>query len=116
MLDHAWSYQCTVIPKDWDAVDVDQECLLLLEERLFETSARAGAAGHYQWGLDAGSHQNDWDPYANRPSHWNHGDRDGSESEMQVCMPNSLTCHTLTPITIAGSIVYKMGGGTSRQN
>ncbi|KAI0684260.1 hypothetical protein BC835DRAFT_1293395, partial [Cytidiella melzeri] len=31
-------------------------------------------AGWYQWGLDAGEHQESWDPYAGLPSHWNHGD------------------------------------------
>jgi hypothetical protein len=52
---------------------------------VFETSKRAGKAGHYQWGLDAGIHQNEWDPYAGRPTHWNADGSDGSESELQVC-------------------------------
>ena len=53
-------------------------------QAMFETSMRAGQAGHYQWGLDAGPHQNDWSPYDNRPAHWNRDDRDGSESELMV--------------------------------
>ncbi|GLB45355.1 hypothetical protein LshimejAT787_2200180 [Lyophyllum shimeji] len=48
-----------------------------------EVSLRAGIAGHYQWGLDAGDHQDDWDPYAGIPEHWNHNDRDGSDTELE---------------------------------
>ncbi|KAJ7679983.1 hypothetical protein B0H17DRAFT_897559, partial [Mycena rosella] len=51
---------------------------------LFENSCQAGRAGNEQWGLDAGPHQDDWSPYTHIPSHWNHGDRDESESENQV--------------------------------
>jgi len=82
ILQQAWSHQCNSLPKN--QVDVDQECLLMLEEAMFEISARAGPAGHYQWGLDAGPHQNNWDSYFGRPEHWNHGDREGDESELQV--------------------------------
>ncbi|KAG1888421.1 hypothetical protein F4604DRAFT_1532189, partial [Suillus subluteus] len=43
---------------------------------LFKKSAQSGSAGNYQWGLrlDAGNHQDGWDPYAGLPSHWNHED------------------------------------------
>ncbi|KAG1745694.1 hypothetical protein EDB19DRAFT_1632070, partial [Suillus lakei] len=55
--------------------DVDLECLSAFEQRLFEKSAQSGSAGNFQWGLDAGNHQDSWDPYAGLPSHWNHEDR-----------------------------------------
>ncbi|KAG1783063.1 hypothetical protein EV702DRAFT_945564, partial [Suillus placidus] len=54
--------------------DVDLECLSVFEQRLFKKLARSGSAGNYQWGLDAWSHQDGWDPYAGLPSHWNHED------------------------------------------
>ncbi|KAF8185366.1 hypothetical protein K438DRAFT_1436931, partial [Mycena galopus ATCC 62051] len=56
--------------------DVDRECLGYFEERLFENSKRAGQAGNHQWGLDAGAHQDRWNPYADIPYEWNHEDRD----------------------------------------
>lgn len=40
----------------YTAVDVDRECLSILEERLFNT-------GEEDWGLDAGEHQDGWNPY-----------------------------------------------------
>ncbi|KZP27480.1 hypothetical protein FIBSPDRAFT_730615 [Athelia psychrophila] len=49
-------------------VDVDGECLADLEHLLFENSAAAGLAGNQQWGLDAGPHQHNWDPYVHFPS------------------------------------------------
>jgi len=42
----------------------------------------AGIAGHYQWGLDAGGHQ-DWNTYASMQD-LNHGDRAGSDAELEV--------------------------------
>ncbi|KAJ6516560.1 hypothetical protein C8R47DRAFT_960861 [Mycena vitilis] len=61
-------------------------CLNVFEERLFEYSLAAGRAGNQQWGLDAGPHQDNWNPYANIPAHWNHDDRENeSESELEVC-------------------------------
>ncbi|KAF5378138.1 hypothetical protein D9615_007524 [Tricholomella constricta] len=38
------------VPSVWTDVDVDRECLDLLEEQMFEISSQAGIAGHYQWG------------------------------------------------------------------
>ncbi|KAJ7829067.1 hypothetical protein B0H14DRAFT_2366813, partial [Mycena olivaceomarginata] len=35
-------------------------------------------------GLDVGPHQDGWCPYQNIPVHWNHDDREESESELQV--------------------------------
>ncbi|KAG1718478.1 hypothetical protein EDB19DRAFT_1837982 [Suillus lakei] len=44
---------------------------------------------NHQRGLDAGNHQDSWDPYAGLPSHWNHedrneGDPDYDENELEV--------------------------------
>ncbi|KAG2156784.1 uncharacterized protein EDB93DRAFT_1307406, partial [Suillus bovinus] len=55
--------------------DVDLECLLAFEQCLFENSAQSGSAGNHQWGLDAGNHQDGWDPYARLSFHCNHEDR-----------------------------------------
>lgn len=65
-------------------IDVDQECLGLLEERMFEQSFRAGIAGHRQWGLDAGDHQECWDPYEGRPNEWVRSDYKGNLKELLV--------------------------------
>ena len=51
---------------------------------MFEQSKRVGVAGHFQWGLDAGTHQDGWDPYNMLPTEWDHGDWDGSETELKV--------------------------------
>lgn len=59
----------------WQEVDVECECLNKLEEEMFERSRAAGIAGEYQWGLDAGDHQDTWNPYNGLPDHWIHGDR-----------------------------------------
>lgn len=50
---------------------------------MFEVSNRAGVAGNFQWGLDAGDHQY-WSPYRDLPEYWNYGDRDGDDSELEV--------------------------------
>ncbi|KAI0737449.1 hypothetical protein C8Q80DRAFT_1115236, partial [Daedaleopsis nitida] len=39
------------------AVNVDGECMRILEQHMFEVSAAAREAGFFQWGLDAGDHQ-----------------------------------------------------------
>ncbi|TFK34965.1 hypothetical protein BDQ12DRAFT_580868, partial [Crucibulum laeve] len=54
--------------------DVDLECLAALEEQMFENSVAAGVAGNQQWGLDAGSHMDRWNPYSGLSSQWNHKD------------------------------------------
>ncbi|KAG1834009.1 hypothetical protein DFJ58DRAFT_750229 [Suillus subalutaceus] len=58
ILETVWSTILNQTGKSTDVIhtDVDLECL--------------------SWGLDAGNHQDDWDPYAGLPSHWNHEDRD----------------------------------------
>lgn len=69
--------------KKYQSTDVDLECLRQLEDEMFEDSARAGVAGNWQWGLDAGDHHY-WNPYEGRPEYLRPGDRDGSESELEV--------------------------------
>ena len=55
-------------------MDVKHECLAKMEEEMFECSQVAGTAGEYQWGLDAGDHQDAWNPYDGLPDHWIHTD------------------------------------------
>ncbi|KAJ7699257.1 hypothetical protein B0H17DRAFT_1129327 [Mycena rosella] len=69
VLSRAWEYQSGTLPGLWNGLDVDRECLDLLEERMFENSERAGPAGIGQWGLDAGVHQGHRYPY-NVPAPW----------------------------------------------
>ena len=84
VLQLAWELQTTASPESlWREVDVDKECLDRLEEEMFERSARAGLAGDYQWGLDAGDHQDDWNPYEGTPAEWNHNDRFENDSERE---------------------------------
>ncbi|KAG1765532.1 hypothetical protein EDD22DRAFT_880377, partial [Suillus occidentalis] len=57
MLQAAWldlqlSYDLSLMD-----IDVDLECLGILEQRMVELSAAAGAAGNEQWGKDAGAHR-----------------------------------------------------------
>jgi hypothetical protein len=91
ILDAAWTTLLEQTGRSTDVThtDVDLECLSVFEQRLFEKSAQSGSAGNYQWGLDAGNHQDGWDPYAGLPSHWNHddrneGDADYDENELEV--------------------------------
>ncbi len=67
------------------------ECLERLEEEMFERSALAGNAGDYQWGLDAGDHQDGWNPYAGTPEHWNHNDQGSGDDELHRVSLNHLT-------------------------
>jgi hypothetical protein len=70
-------------------VDIDKESLENLERWMFERSAKAGAAGNYQWGLDAGDHDR-WDPYKGLPAHWIHDDKpdleDGETDVSEICL------------------------------
>ena len=76
LLQRSWEVQVNTNFEDLplQLADVDGECIRALERRMFEQSEAAGLAGFYQWGLDAGDHQNAWDPYANIPHDWNAGD------------------------------------------
>ncbi|KAH9474264.1 hypothetical protein JR316_0013427 [Psilocybe cubensis] len=85
LIERAWIAQCTpksrrIIKK----VDVDLECLSLLEEEMFEHSICSGPAGNKPWGKDVGNHQDNWGPYQDLPSHWNGGDRDPFEHEEEL--------------------------------
>ncbi|KAG2046758.1 hypothetical protein BDR06DRAFT_977264 [Suillus hirtellus] len=83
ILQAAWlDLQLSYDPSAMD-VDVDLECLGILEQRMFELSLAAGAAGNEQWGKDAGTHQDCWNPYEGLPEHWNHGDRDPYAPEFE---------------------------------
>lgn len=86
-LESAWTHQVENVAKfaAWLEVDVERESLTQLELQMFERSDQAGASGYYQWGLDAGAHQDNWDPYLGLPAEWNHEDRNDSDSEIQVC-------------------------------
>ena len=66
----------------YDEIDVELECIMSLENFMFENSIDAGISGNYQWGLDAGDHQDLWDPYDG--GMWNIGNRIGSDSELEV--------------------------------
>ena len=85
LLQKAWKVQFSSATSILTDVDVDKDCLALLEEEMFERSARAGVAGHCQWGLDIGDHDG-WDPYQGVPGYFSHGDRAESESELQVSL------------------------------
>jgi hypothetical protein len=75
LLEMAWEIQANGdINLLWQEVDVELECLAKLEEEMFERSHAAGIAGEYQWGLDAGDHQDAWNPYDGLPYHWIHDD------------------------------------------
>jgi len=92
-LTRAWEIQVENMGSLGDDVDVDKQCLEQLEEEMFENSSRAGIAGNHQWGLDAGDHQEGWNPYLGTPEHWNHGDRPGNnDTEMQVSLFLNFVC------------------------
>lgn len=81
----AWFVQANTYSKDNFIVDVDREAVMILEKEMFEYSKESGVAGNWQWGLDAGSHQEGWVPYIGLPAAWFPGDRDSeSESEHSV--------------------------------
>ncbi len=95
LLKRAWDVQVGSNMKDdeLESVDVDAECLRVLERRLFEVSSAGGLASFYQWGLDAGDHEDRWDPYSETPRDWIIGDLHvGDEEEaLQVCYFSYLT-------------------------
>ncbi|KAG6882671.1 hypothetical protein C0992_011018 [Termitomyces sp. T32_za158] len=57
LIQRAWIVQFSGTAPHWDHVDVDAQCLDHLEEEMFEQYECASRAGNYQWGLDAGDHQ-----------------------------------------------------------
>ncbi|KAF8891098.1 hypothetical protein CPB84DRAFT_1939271 [Gymnopilus junonius] len=84
LLHHAWDILYTGISERIIDVDVAKECLYILEEEMFEVSTRAGKAGFFQWGLDAGHHQDGWDVYANLPPQFNRANYKGNDEDLEV--------------------------------
>lgn len=94
LLTAAWEYQCStdsIMRAPRNSIDVNRECIASLEERMFTRSAAAGLAGYYQWGLDAGDHQEEWWPWSGLPSHWYHNDTPDYDNEevlrVWICSP-----------------------------
>jgi hypothetical protein len=65
-------------------VDIDKECLEQLEEEMFERIHRTGPSGNCQWGLDAGHHQDGWDPSFGVSKTWEGDVREGSDVEIEA--------------------------------
>jgi hypothetical protein len=84
ILRKAWEAQLTSVPTILKEADVDRECLASLEEEMFENTDRTGPSGNWQWGLDAGYHQGDWDPSFGVPASRDGKERVGDESEREV--------------------------------
>jgi len=80
ILQKAWEAQLTTVPSILKEVDVDQECLVSLEEEMFENTDRTRVLGKGQWGLDRGHHQGGWDPSFGVPASWNGEVQAGSEN------------------------------------
>ena len=99
----AWQKQMEMAASPLSEVDVDLLCLEGLEEQMFERSALAGNAGHWQWGLNVGHHQDGWNPYAGIPDHWNHCNCESeSEGELQVSR-DAQPCETV--FDLIGNII-----------
>ena len=84
LLSRAWKVQISAenMGDRHEAVDVDLECLSHFERRIFECSEEAGEAGFEQWGLDAGDHQDAWNPYQGLPADWEDGWRPEDAEEI----------------------------------
>lgn len=96
VMSKAWDDQMQASLDPYDSVDVDRECIAALERQMFEKSKAAGIAGYWQWGLDAGSHQNNWSPYVHTPEDWNKADAaDFSEDDLLVRCNLQLTRFSL---------------------
>ena len=76
--------QLTSVPSILKEVDVDQECLVSLEEEMFKNTDRTRVLGNGQWGLDRGYHQGGWDPSFGVPASWNRKVRMGNKSKCKV--------------------------------
>jgi hypothetical protein len=84
ILAQAWDFQMHAMAIDTTGADVDLESLKSLEVRMFEVSKAAGPAGYWQWGLDAGDHQEAWDPYANLPGEWHYPDAEYDDDKFSA--------------------------------
>ena len=80
----AWVVRLTSVPSILGEVDVDKECLERLEEEIFKRTDQTGPSGNWQWGLDAGHHQDGWDPAFGVPKTWEGKTREGSDTELEV--------------------------------
>ncbi|KAF5323682.1 hypothetical protein D9619_012867 [Psilocybe cf. subviscida] len=98
LLGIAWEMQMMESCDDNRRVDVDREAILTLEKEMFEYSAESGVAGNWQWGLNAGSHQDGWVPYLNIPEAWRPGDRQSEEEEELETGPNFVKIDPPQPI------------------
>lgn len=76
-LEKAFEVQLRQKPK-FGAVDVDRECLSVLEQRLFNS-------GEEDWGTDSGAHQDDWDPYD--------GIRDSNKRQRRIAKVRNMHNH-----------------------
>lgn len=83
LLEHAWEVQFAGSSRLLE-IDVDRDCLYDLEEEMFEVSTQSGIASFFQWGLDAGHHQDNWYPYNNMPPDWNDGNYNWNEDNLAV--------------------------------
>jgi len=70
VLQKAWVAQMTSVLSILGDVDVEKECLEYLEEEMFERTDPTRPSGRWQWGLDAGHHQDSWDPSSGGPKAW----------------------------------------------
>ncbi|TFK79453.1 hypothetical protein K466DRAFT_505521 [Polyporus arcularius HHB13444] len=109
LLYRAWNLQVSCQVDEEDAasfVDVDAESLRAFEQRLFEWSSESGIAGFEQWGLDAGEHQDRWNPYAGLPSDWSTGGHpDDADELLEVSRTHStsdLPFNHLTQLILSG--------------
>jgi hypothetical protein len=82
---------------------------------MFEKSQQAGTAGNWQWGLDAGDHQERWNPYEGLASY----DPDDHKASLQKpglrvsktahqqCVPTFTSTHCLgLAFSIARTTLY----------
>lgn len=92
VLQKAWDYLkewtgYDVDGKEKNMLDVNSEAISILDKIMFDKSERAGIAGNDQWGLDAGPHEQCWEPSSSGPSVTQNKKREGDDDdiELQVC-------------------------------
>ncbi|KZV85155.1 hypothetical protein EXIGLDRAFT_263749 [Exidia glandulosa HHB12029] len=68
----AWTFYQVELQGLRPLSDIDTFALYILEQRMFDQSVALGPAALSQWGLDAGEHQQRWNPYADGPTHDEH--------------------------------------------
>lgn len=65
---NAWQKYQVECSGTQSGIDAFQFSLSLLETKMFDQSQRLGTVALSQWGLDAGDHQQRWNPYAYGPT------------------------------------------------